>query len=72
MNDLEMSDLEAIELENQQNDRPNFTPTPEQIRLACLEIQAEWSPEEERRRRVIQTPEAEIRTTPMIRPGESW
>lgn len=30
-----------------------FEPTPEQIRAACREIQAEWSAAEERSRRVI-------------------
>jgi hypothetical protein len=29
---------------------PAYEPTPEQIREACMEIQAEWTPAERRRR----------------------
>jgi len=28
-------------------------PTPEEIRIRCLEVQAEWSPEDEARRRGV-------------------
>jgi hypothetical protein len=45
--------------------RPNYEPTPEEIRAMCLEIQAEWSPREERQRRAVPSlaPEVpEVRT----------
>jgi len=35
--------------------RPQYEPTPEEIRAACLEIQQEWT-ETERRRRACQRP----------------
>lgn len=41
-------------------------PTPEEIRLACLEIQAGWTEAEERKRRAIKVPYVEpreVRTT---------
>jgi hypothetical protein len=36
-------------------------PTPEEIRLACLEIQAGWSEAEERKRRANKVPDIEPR-----------
>lgn len=32
--------------------KADFVPTPEQIRQACLELQRNWTPDEERYRRV--------------------
>lgn len=33
--------------------QPDYVPTPEEIREACEEIQAEWSPDTEEKRRII-------------------
>lgn len=35
---------------------PEYEPTSQEIRAACLEIQAEWSPEIEKMRRVYDPP----------------
>lgn len=45
-----------------QDELAPYVPTPEEIRLACLAIQATWSPDEEQRRRVFKSPAVESRT----------
>lgn len=43
--------------------RAVYLPTPEEIRLACLAIQAEWSPAERERRCVVRPEAVETRIT---------
>ena len=40
-----------------------YDPTPEEIRLACLEIQREWSPQEEYSRRMYKTEPVDLQRT---------
>lgn len=41
-------------------------PTPEEIRLACLEIQAGWTEAEERKRRALKVPDVEPREVRVV------
>jgi len=45
----------------------NHMPTPEEIAEQCLEIQATWSPGEERSRVVFPNPHAELRQAHLTR-----
>ena len=40
-----------------------YDPTPEEIRAACLEIQKEWSPQEEYSRRMYKTEPVDLQRT---------
>lgn len=45
---------------DQGDGKPDYLPTPEEIRAGCLEIQSGWDAEEEYRHRTIKNPEARI------------
>lgn len=55
-----MPDAELIDLRPGGKYGAAAEPTPEEIRQRCAEIQSEWSPAEERNRRVVQFEPARI------------